>query len=150
MEIPAEHRAPTAADAGTAAQRWATFVACLLLMLGLLAALRNGVHAWDAERGRNLFVFPSHFLTGVAWFAIGVAGVWCARTASSARSFLEVTAPLLVGWGVAGWVRDGDPSDVFARDPWLNGGHVALGLTGLVVALLDGRRARREAAAPGG
>jgi hypothetical protein len=74
----------------------------------------------------------------VAWFALGMAGVWCARTAAGARSYLEITGPLLIAWGVAGWVLDGDPSDVFARDAWLNLGHIALGAVGLAVALREG------------
>lgn len=110
-------------------------MASVLTMLGVLAMLRAGLGDWDVRHARVLFLWPAHFLTGVAQAAIGIAGVWCAQHEHTARAFLMLSGVFLTGWAVAGLILDANPNDVFTADPWLVGIHLVAGVVSIAMAV---------------
>lgn len=133
---PNEHRSP--------ARHWATFASGVLLVLGILTMLRSGTGEWDVVHAREVFVWPGHFLTGVAELVIGFTGIWCATRESLTRGWLTVSGVFMVAWAVAGLVLDGDPNDVFTADPALLAIHGGGGLVSLALAAWSAARPPRE------
>jgi hypothetical protein len=120
--------------------RWSQFTASVFLMFGLLGVLRTGLGDIADPEGRNLFLFVSHPLTGIAHLALGLVAVMMASRERWARYYLAGTAVFLGAWAVAGLALDGDPNDVVARDPWLIALHAGFAASCVVALALTSRR----------
>gem|GEM_PF-6914592 len=127
---------------GTGVQRWAQFVACAYLMLGILGLLRSGLGEVSSPDGRYVFVLLSHPLTALLHLAIGLVGVYAATRLPWSRVFLGGLSGLLVSWAVLGLALNGEPNDVFTSDRWTVALHGLPGLISLAVALAPAREAR--------
>ena len=120
-------------DPPPTAQRVTYLIACMLGMLGLLGLLRTGLANPWRDEGTDLLGMTTHPITALVHTAIGLAGLPIARAIGAARRYLLVVGGLLTVWTAAGFVLDGAPNDLFARDPFLLALHAVIAGTCLIV-----------------
>ncbi|MCB0882994.1 MAG: hypothetical protein KDC33_12375 [Thermoleophilia bacterium] len=124
-------------------------VAALLCFVGVLELLRTGVASVRDPIGTSLFGYPAHFLGGVLHLAAGLVALWCASRPRLVGPCLTGLCALLLAWGAAAVVLDGNPNDAFARAPVLVVAHVLLALTAGAALIARRHRAHRTVAAAG-
>ncbi|MGD9694988.1 MAG: DUF4383 domain-containing protein [Thermoleophilia bacterium] len=138
-------RAQTEGPHARSLVRTARLVSAVLAALGMLSLLRTGVSGIGDGTTHDLFVFPTHPVTGLVWIVLGIAGIALAERPGRARAYLAVTGALLLLWAVvalAGGADDGP----FVRDEAIVLLHLVLGA--VAIAVVVNPLARQASARP--
>lgn len=139
------------------AQSLASFIGTAFLVVGILGFVPGVTAHFDRLKfaghrsGAELLgVFEVSILHNLLHLALGVAGLWLARTLGGARLYLVGGGSLYLALWLYGLLVDRDSEANFipldSADNWL---HFGLGLTMVLGGLLTGA-ARRAPAAPAG
>jgi hypothetical protein len=139
----------------SAAQSLASFVGVAFLVVGILGFVPGVTEHYDKLRfaghrsGAELLgIFDVSILHNLLHLALGVAGLWLARTLAGARVYLVGGGLLYLVLWLYGLVIDRDSSANFipldTAGDWL---HFALGLTMVVGGIVTGTARARAAPA---